>query len=170
MFAEMKDIASQLVLKWARKDPEKPILVTDDFTRLTLDTIALCSMDFRFNSFYQDSMHPFVGAMLTVLSESGNRVNRPAIVTRFMYNTNAIFETSRQIIRDTTSSIIKHRRENPSSKKDFLNAMLYGKDPKTGEVMRDELIGAQMSTFLIAGELSQPLFSRTIRQTDKYTS
>src|ERR1700729_3100734 len=109
----MYDIANQLVLLWARRGPDYKIAVTDDFTRLTLDTIALCSMDFRFNSFYQDSMHPFVDAMLTVLSESGNRVRRPAIVTRFMYNTNANFETSRQVIRDTTSSIIKHRRENP---------------------------------------------------------
>ena len=162
MISEMKDIATQLVLKWARKDPEKPILVTDDFTRLTLDTIALCSMDFRFNSFYQDSMHPFVDAMLNVLSESGNRVMRPAIVTKFMYNTNAKFEESRAILKETSAKIIQHRRSEPSEKKDLLNAMLFGKDPKTGEVMRDELIGAQMITFLIAGKFS-PASSLLIR-------
>jgi cytochrome P450/NADPH-cytochrome P450 reductase len=149
----MKDIANQLVLKWARKDPEKPILVTDDFTRLTLDTIALCSMDFRFNSFYQDTMHPFVGAMLNLLSESGNRVNRPTVLTKLMYKTDAQFQESQKIIRGTSANIIKHRRENPSKKHDLLNSMLFGKDPKTGEVMRDELIAAQMSTFLIAGEV-----------------
>jgi cytochrome P450/NADPH-cytochrome P450 reductase len=38
MFDEMHDIASQLVLKWARQGPESIISVTDDFTRLTLDT------------------------------------------------------------------------------------------------------------------------------------
>lgn len=38
---EMYDIASQLVLKWARYGDETPINVTDDFTRLTLDSIAL---------------------------------------------------------------------------------------------------------------------------------
>lgn len=41
MFDEMHDIASQLVIKWARFGPEDKINVTDDFTRLTLDTIAL---------------------------------------------------------------------------------------------------------------------------------
>ena len=60
MFGEMHDIASQLVLKWARMGPSYRIPVTSDFTRLTLDTIALCAMDYRFNSFYQDDMHPFV--------------------------------------------------------------------------------------------------------------
>jgi cytochrome P450/NADPH-cytochrome P450 reductase len=47
MFGEMHDIASQLVLKWARMGPALKIHVTSDFTRLTLDTIALCAMDYR---------------------------------------------------------------------------------------------------------------------------
>lgn len=38
---EMYDIASQLVLKWERFGPHHDIKVTDDFTRLTLDSIAL---------------------------------------------------------------------------------------------------------------------------------
>lgn len=41
MFNEMADVASQLVLKWARFGPDSAIDVTDDFTRLTLDSIAL---------------------------------------------------------------------------------------------------------------------------------
>lgn len=41
MFDEMHDIASQLVVKWARFGPKDKISVTDDFTRLTLDSIAL---------------------------------------------------------------------------------------------------------------------------------
>jgi cytochrome P450/NADPH-cytochrome P450 reductase len=41
MFDEMYDIASQLVVKWARFGPQEKIHVTDDFTRLTLDSIAL---------------------------------------------------------------------------------------------------------------------------------
>jgi cytochrome P450/NADPH-cytochrome P450 reductase len=41
MFDEMHDIASQLVVKWARFGPKDSINVTDDFTRLTLDSIAL---------------------------------------------------------------------------------------------------------------------------------
>ena len=44
MFPEMHDVASQLVLKWARMGPSFRIPVTSDFTRVTLDTIALCAM------------------------------------------------------------------------------------------------------------------------------
>lgn len=53
----MKDIVSQMVLKWARDGPQAEIAVTDDFTRLTLDSIALCAMDTRFNSFYHEKLH-----------------------------------------------------------------------------------------------------------------
>ena len=56
MFDEMHDIAGQLVMKWARHGSSYSIPVTDDFTRLTLDTIALCAMDYRFNSYYRDQM------------------------------------------------------------------------------------------------------------------
>ena len=47
--------------------------------------------------------------------------------------------------------------------------MIYGKDPKTGEVMRDELIVAQMTTFLIAGhETTSGLLSFAIMQLLKH--
>ena len=41
MFDEMYDVATQLVAKWARMGSEVAINVTDDYTRLTLDSIAL---------------------------------------------------------------------------------------------------------------------------------
>jgi cytochrome P450/NADPH-cytochrome P450 reductase len=41
MFDEMHDLASQLVVKWARFGEKEVIDVSSDFTRLTLDTIAL---------------------------------------------------------------------------------------------------------------------------------
>src|SRR5690349_9242681 len=76
---EMYDIATQLVAKWARIGPDEPINVTDDYTRLTLDSIALCAMGKRFNSFYSEKMHPFVDAMVGFLVESGRRQRRTAL-------------------------------------------------------------------------------------------
>lgn len=63
----MKDIANQLILRWARQVNARTS-ATEDFTRLTLDTITLCSMGYHFNSFYQESMHPFVEAMVNILA------------------------------------------------------------------------------------------------------
>ena len=92
----MHDIASQLVLKWARKGPEYKIPVTDDFTRLTLDTIALCAMDFRFDSFYQDDMHPFVDSMNNVLTAGAAQARLPSLVQKLMLKKNEHISTCRR--------------------------------------------------------------------------
>lgn len=60
-----------------RLGPNHAIDASDFYTRLSLDTIALCSFDYRFNSFYMNEMHPFVTAALGALIESGKRAGRP---------------------------------------------------------------------------------------------
>ncbi|KAF7949340.1 uncharacterized protein EAE97_002849 [Botrytis byssoidea] len=151
MYDQMQDIGNQLLLKWARLGPSEPITMTDDFTRLTLDTIALCAMDFRFNSFYTDKMHPFVDAMVGFLSESGDRVRRPGFVTSLMRKKNAKFQKDLDYMFEISQGLVQHRKQNPTEKKDLLNAMLSGKDPKNKDEMRDDLIIANMITFLITG-------------------
>lgn len=151
MFNEMHDIASQLVMKWARHGPDHKIVATDDFTRLTLDTIALCAMDYRFNSFYTDELHPFVGAMGDFLSESGRRSQRPAIANLLMRGSSQKYESDIALMKKVSDEVIKRRKEKPTGKKDLLNAMLNGKDPVTGEGMSNDSIINNMITFLIAG-------------------
>jgi cytochrome P450/NADPH-cytochrome P450 reductase len=148
----MKDIGDQLCLKWARMGPSTPIAVTDDFTRLTLDTIALCTMDFRFNSFYTETMHPFIDAMVGFLSESGNRVQRPAILTKFKKAANTKYKNDQDYMFSISQELVQRRRDNPTDKKDLLNAMISGTDPHSGNTMRDDLIIANIITFLIAGK------------------
>ena len=63
-FEDMLDIADQMLTKWERLGPEASIDVADNMTRLTLDTIALSGFGYRFNSFYQNEMHPLIEAMV----------------------------------------------------------------------------------------------------------
>ncbi|KAF3492289.1 fatty acid hydroxylase [Arthroderma uncinatum] len=151
MFDEMHDIASQLVVKWARFGPNEKIHVTDDFTRLTLDSIALCAMGARFNSFYHEEMHPFVNAMVDFLAESGARASRPAVVQYFMHSAQQKYDADIALLKKVAGDLVAERRAHPNDKKDLLNAMLKGKDVKTGEHMTEESIMNNMITFLIAG-------------------
>lgn len=148
---EMHDIATQLVLKWARKGSENKIPVTEDFTRLTLDTIALCAMGYRFNSFYQDDMHPFVKAMTNTLSAGNSPSTLWDVFKALKGGTSQNIIDDQKLMQDVAGDLVKSRHENPTEKKDLLNAMINGKDPRTGEGMRDELITANMITFLVAG-------------------
>jgi len=149
----MYDIATQLVMKWARLGPKTPIMVTDDFTRLTLDTIALCSMGTRFNSFYHDEMHPFVEAMVGLLQGSGDRTRRPALLNSLPTSENAKYWSDITYLRELSQELVNARKENPEDKKDLLNALILGRDPQTGRGLSDDTIIDNMITFLIAGML-----------------
>ncbi|KAJ7470037.1 cytochrome P450 [Mycena galericulata] len=60
---------------------------SDDFTRLTLDTIAYCAMSYRVNSFYTTEKQPaFVSAMVDFLVESGLCTTRTRVVQALVGN------------------------------------------------------------------------------------
>jgi cytochrome P450/NADPH-cytochrome P450 reductase len=151
MFDEMHDISTQLCMKWARHGNSNSITVTDDFTRLTLDTLALCAMGFRFNSYYSTELHPFINAMGDFLSECGVRSQRPPLPSFFYRNQDAKFAADIEILRKTADTVLQERKAVKSDRKDLMAAMLSGIDPKLGVTMSDQSIVDNLITFLIAG-------------------
>lgn len=154
MFGQMLDIATQLMVRWERFGEDAVIDVADNMTRLTLDTIALCAFGYRFNSFYQNEMHPFVGAMVDALSEAGARTRRPPVANRLKLLTNRKFEHDLAMLQGLADDLVAQRRRQPrdaAAQKDLLDIMLGGRDPATGEGLSDENIRNQLVTFLIAG-------------------
>ena len=149
----MNDIATQLMQKWERLNPGEPVDVTADMTRLTLDTIALCGFGYRFNSFYRDTVHPFVEAMYGVLGESSRRARELPVQTRLRRGaTKKLIENYRYMESEVQQIIDERRRAgNVEEHKDLLSAMLTGVDKKTGQKLDDANIVAQCQTFLIAG-------------------
>ncbi|PZT93203.1 MAG: cytochrome [Gordonia sp. (in: high G+C Gram-positive bacteria)] len=153
MFGGMRDIAEQMMLRWERFGPDTVIDVPGDMTRLTLDTIALCAFDFRFNSFYRDGLHPFVGAMTGALDTALRRALRPGFVNALDFTGNRKFEVDTAMLHQVAGELIAERRADPdvAGKDDLLGRMINGVDPETGEGLSDENIANQMVTFLVAG-------------------
>ncbi|CAE6484242.1 unnamed protein product [Rhizoctonia solani] len=151
VFDDMLDVVSQLVLKWERFGPSHEIDPTDDFTRMAFEMIALCTFNYRLNTFYTENEPPFVKPMGDFLKESFLRIRRPRILQTLLYGSNAKYAADMEIMNTLAERIIEDRKNNPSSKKDLLNAMLLSKDPQTGQGLSEENIKAQMLTFLIVG-------------------
>lgn len=148
----MLDIATQLIQKWSRLNPNEEIDVADDMTRLTLDTIGLCGFNYRFNSFYRDSQHPFITSMLRALKEAMNQSKRLGLQDKMMVKTKLQFQKDIEVMNSLVDRMIAERKANPDENiKDLLSLMLYAKDPVTGETLDDENIRYQIITFLIAG-------------------
>ncbi|KAJ4392348.1 hypothetical protein N0V93_005974 [Gnomoniopsis smithogilvyi] len=144
----------QMVLKWARFGGDEIIDASSDFTKLTIDTLALCGMDLRLNSFYKDNLHPFIGSMVNVLVQSANRAERPNWLTALYRTANRKFDQDNAFLHAVAQEVIDKRRQTPRSEKhDLLDAMLKGKDPKTGEGLTDKTIVDNLITFLIADEV-----------------
>ncbi len=148
----MIDIGVQLVQKWARLNPNEEIDVPEDMTRLTLDTIGLCGFNYRFNSFYRESPHPFIISMVRAMDEAMHQLQRLDIQDKLMVRTKRQFKHDIQTMFSMVDNIIAERKANGSQEEnDLLSRMLNVKDPETGEKLDDENIRYQIITFLIAG-------------------
>ncbi|MBY4605759.1 bifunctional P-450/NADPH--P450 reductase [Bacillus sp. SPARC3] len=149
---KMVDIAVQLIQKWARLNPNEAVDVPGDMTRLTLDTIGLCGFDYRFNSYYRETPHPFINSMVRALDEAMHQMQRLDFQDKLMVRTKRQFHHDIQTMFSLVDSIIAERRSNgDQDEKDLLARMLNVEDPETGEKLDDENIRFQIITFLIAG-------------------
>jgi len=148
----MVDIARQMMDKWSRLNPGETIDVSDDMTRLTLDTIALCGFSYRFNSFYREAEHPFVAAMVRTLGEAQARSRQLPIAKRLrLRGARQMAADSAYMERVVDEIIATRRRDQAGEHHDLLDAMLNGVDRQSGERLPDVNIRAQCITFLIAG-------------------
>ena len=149
----MVDIAEQLVKKWERLNADDEIDVVHDMTALTLDTIGLCGFDYRFNSFYREDYHPFVGALVRSL-ETIMMTRGIPLEGLFMRARRADMADDVAFMNKMVDEIVAERRKNAEAAagtKDMLNAMMTGVDKATGEQLDDVNIRYQINTFLIAG-------------------
>jgi len=150
---KMVDIAEQLMDKWSRLNPGEEVDVPADMTRLTLDTIALCGFGYRFNSFYRDTPHPFVEAMVRTLAEAQARTRQLPIQTRLKIRATRRVEEDQAFMNGLVDRLIAERRAqgDAADTTDLLGRMLSGVDKASGQGLPDSNIRAQCITFLIAG-------------------
>ncbi|MGG3470293.1 cytochrome P450 [Neobacillus pocheonensis] len=160
----MVDIAVQLIQKWSRLNSDESIDVSEDMTRLTLDTIGLCGFNYRFNSFYREKPHRFIKSMSRALDEAMNQSNRLGIHDKLMVKKKQQFKRDIEYMFSLVDRIIEERKASEDhDAEDLLSRMLNSADPITGEKLSDENIRYQIITFLIAGhETTSGLLSFTL--------
>ncbi|CAJ0789833.1 Bifunctional cytochrome P450/NADPH--P450 reductase 2 [Ralstonia condita] len=153
-FDVMLEVADALADKWARQGPDADIPVADDMTRLTLDTISLAGFGYRFDSFNTPELHPFLAAMVGVLSEAMGKLTRLPLKDRFMREHHRRFEQDVASMHGLVDEVIRARRlarDGGKGASDLLGLMLNARDPVTDQPLDDTNIRFQVITFLIAG-------------------
>jgi cytochrome P450/NADPH-cytochrome P450 reductase len=150
---EMSDIATQLINKWARLNPDEDIDVAADMTRLTLDTIGLCAFSYRFNSFYSEQPHPFVAAMIETLEYATVGLSKLPIQQKLNFRGRRRMQENVTTMNSLVDRLVANRQADPDQDKytDLLQAMLSGVDRQSGERLDPVNIRYQILTFLVAG-------------------
>jgi len=122
-------------------------------TRLTLDTIALFGFNYRFNSLYRDTPHPFVVAMEGSLEAAQVRASELPIQRKLHPDRDRRRLAAEKLMLQTVQDIIQVRRMSGTAGtvNDLLDRMLTGVDRQSGEKLHETNIIAQCITFLIAG-------------------
>ncbi len=149
-FDMIVEVCDQLVAKWTRL-AGTDVLVADDMTRLTLDSIAIAGFGHRFDSFEKDELDSFLLALGRALSESLSMITRMPVQNRFAKKSQRQFDADIAEMNALVDGLIAERRVSPTDGRDLLNLMLTAIDPETGEGLDDVNIRYQVLTFLIAG-------------------
>ena len=150
----MLDIVESLLAKWHNIPEGMEFNLTDDMTRLTLDTIGLCGFDYRFHSFASEKPHPFVKNMLVALEDAMNRMNKLDFQKKLRFFKNIKNRKAENKLYEIVDEIIQERKQNPEkylNKTDLLSLMMNATDTVSGEKLDDINIRFQVITFLIAG-------------------
>jgi cytochrome P450/NADPH-cytochrome P450 reductase len=150
-FPQMLDVANELVDAWHDR-PGRDLNVSDDMTRLALDTIALSGFDHAFHSFDHAELHPFLQAMGRALTEAMTRTRQLPFITGLKRRQDEAYRADITAMQDLVDEVIRERRRSGDTHtRDLLGLMLDAADPQTGERLSDENIRNQVLTFLIAG-------------------
>src|SRR5262249_26323551 len=163
---DMRDLAEQLVLKWARLNADDDIDVLGDMTRLPLDTIGLCGFGYRFNSFYREGMHPFVVRLNRVLAALQQASQGEALLDVEIEHPSQQLQDDVASMNALVDTLIQERKAagpDAADRRDLLGYMLTGVDRQTGERLDDRNIRYQIMTFMIAGhETTSSLLTWTL--------
>ncbi|ORI19282.1 cytochrome P450 [Rhodococcus sp. 1168] len=148
----MVDVASDLAAHWRS---HTTVDVSADMTKLTLDTIGRTGFSYGFDSFNRDEPHPFVDAMVGVLSHNQRREIVPIpwladIVFRKAERRN---DRDKHYIATLLDDIVRTRRDaGTSGQGDLLDIMLdAARDADNPNALSEINIRQQIVTFLIAG-------------------
>jgi len=144
------EVCDQLIAKWTGLSGQD-VLIADDMTRLTLDSIAVAGFGHRFDSFARPDLDPFLESLASALGESLNVITRLPMQQRFAKKSTKQFNEDIATMNTLVDGLIAQRRALPTEARDLLNLMLTAADPETGETLDDLNIRYQVLTFLIAG-------------------
>ncbi|XP_020604870.1 cytochrome P450 4F5-like [Orbicella faveolata] len=164
MVDDFKEVTSNLVKLWTEQLTNSTegfveVLVSTDLARLTLDVIGRCAFGYHFNTVLSGETEISSAFSAVIKGVGFGRVMRKKLIPLYDYlplAENKRAKKALEITDGTVLEVIKAKREKReegivSSKRDLLSLLMDQHDEETGATMDDELLRAQVFTFMLAG-------------------
>ncbi|KAF9880403.1 putative cytochrome P450 [Colletotrichum karsti] len=135
-FGDFLSTADDLFDIWRKKGPGAEIFPITELDRLNLEATTLALFGKRLDCL--ERSHEMLGAMATGTGEATQRPNRPLPFQNWW--TKGDWKKSIQVMRKYAQDLVDYRRSNPTDRKDLLDAMMNGTDPKSGAKLDDEQV------------------------------
>ncbi|KAI0441099.1 cytochrome P450 [Xylaria telfairii] len=159
VFNEMRDITNELIGKWKGVGADTQFAPLGDLNRLNLEVTAYTLYGKRLNNLTGPA-HPVIQAMEDTTSEAIKRPNRPGILNWLFYGSK--FKSANKLQRDWAADVVKYRKDNPTERRDLLDALLTAKDPETGKSLTESQVIDEIATMPIGSSTAPCLLAASI--------
>lgn len=131
----------------------KPVDVSADMTKLTMETISRTAFSTDFGSFSRAEPHPFIPAMIAALKAGQRKGSLNAMPGASLLSKRIDKKNAHHLayVDSLLDGIIAERRAGEVDESDLLGIMLHTPHPETGARLDDVNIRHQILTFLVAG-------------------
>jgi cytochrome P450 len=160
---EVVGCTDELIAKWKKGSGEPAaggVDLMDELNRLNLEATTLTMFGKKLNCIDAPESHPMLQGMEDSTAEAMKRPTRPGILNWFF---GSKFKKAIKVMReDYAADLVEFRKNNPTSRRDILWALLEGKDDQTGKTLTksqvvDEIvsmpIGSSTAPCLIGSEI-----------------
>lgn len=164
MVDDFQELACNLVTLWTEKVTDlskgfSEISIHTDLTHLTFDIIGRCAFGYNFNTVLSGESEISRAFSAVIKGLSFGRQMRKSLIPLYEYlplDDNRKERKAFEVTDETVLEVIRERRRKKEegivpSKRDLLDLLIDQRDEETGEAMDDELLRAQIFTFMLAG-------------------
>ncbi|KAI5921808.1 cytochrome P450 [Camillea tinctor] len=158
-FTEMRDVASELIVKWKALGNKNEVSAVGQLNRLNLEATVLTLYGKKLNCL-EGPEHPMLKGMEDSTSEAMKRPTRPGLLNWLVYGSK--FKTGTKTMRTFAKEMVTHRKENPTPRQDLLAALLNAKDPDTGTALTESQVIDEIVSMPIGSSTAPALLATAI--------
>ncbi|KAL1863137.1 hypothetical protein Daus18300_008130 [Diaporthe australafricana] len=167
-YGEVVGCAGELIGKWkglggsdGGASGGDGVLLIDELNRLNLEATTLTMFGKKLNCIAAKESHPMLQGMEDSTSEAMKRPTRPGLFNWLFFGSK--FKRGIKVMReDYAADLVYYRKQNPTSRRDLLWALMEGKDDQTGKGLTESQVVDEIVSMPIGSSTAPGLVASAV--------